>query len=164
MFEGTTALQPNIANAPIPAGDYYQDAEWTLDQHSYIAQALQQYGCSYLKGRDEYTLLKEVMLPNVTQVSDPGKPAAPENPLKKKKKCSGVISPLCHAIRANDTDTSSYPGAATDERSVPAGQSTGLSCRPCTCRDKRTAPDNTEPVLLSYPAIVHPLPGKSQDH
>ena len=77
MFEGTSALQPNIANAPFPAGDYYQDAEWTLDQHSYIAQALQQYGCSYLKGRDEYTLLKEVMLPNVTQASDPGKPAAP---------------------------------------------------------------------------------------
>ena len=108
MFEGTSALQPNIANAPFPAGDYYQDAEWTLDQHSYIAQALQQYGCSYLKGRDEYTLLKEVVLPNVTQVSDPGKPAAPENPLILKEKCSGVISPLCPAIRANDTDTSSY--------------------------------------------------------
>ena len=46
MFEGTSALQPNIANAPIPAGDYYQDTEWSLDQHSFIAQALQQYGCS----------------------------------------------------------------------------------------------------------------------
>ena len=108
MFEGTSALQPNIANAPFPAGDYYQDAEWTLDQHSYIAQALQQYGCSYLKGRDEYTLLKEVVLPNVTQVSDPGKSAALETPLILKEKCSGVISPLCPAIHANDTDTSSY--------------------------------------------------------
>ena len=109
MIDGNLALQiipeakPTVISVP-----ELQDIEWTFDQHTAIVRALTHYRCQYLKGRDEYTLLKEVVSPDVTQVSNSGKTVTPENPVISRAEGSGVNSPLCGAIGSNDTDTDSY--------------------------------------------------------
>ena len=109
MIDGNLALKiipeskPTIINMPeLP------DIEWTFEQHTAIVRALTRHGCQYLKGRDEYTLLKEVVSPDVTQVSNSGKTQTPENAVISRAEGSGVNSPLCGAIGLNDTDTDSY--------------------------------------------------------
>ncbi len=109
MIDGNLALQiipeakPAVINMPeLP------DIEWSFDQHTAIVRALTQHGCQYLKGRNEYTLLKEVVSSDVTQVSNSGKTQTPKNAVISKAEGSGVNSPLCGAIGSNDTDTDSY--------------------------------------------------------
>ena len=84
------------------------DDGWTFDQYSAIVQALQAYGCEYLKGREEYTLLKEVVSPNITRVINSGNRENAEKSVFTRAEGSGVILPLCRAIPINDTDISSY--------------------------------------------------------
>ena len=40
------------------------DIEWSFDQYAAIVRALTNHECQYLKGREEYTLFKEVVSPN----------------------------------------------------------------------------------------------------
>ncbi|MCR4587124.1 MAG: hypothetical protein K5682_01835, partial [Lachnospiraceae bacterium] len=108
MIDGNLALQsvpeakPTVINTlELP------DIEWSADQYSAILRALTQHGCQFLKKRTEYALLKEVVLPDVTQVSNSGKTATPTNPVNTVPEGSGVNSPLCGAIGVNDTDTAS---------------------------------------------------------
>lgn len=109
MIDGNLAIKiipeskPTIINMPeLPY------IEWTFEQHTAIVSALTRHGCQYLKGRDEYTLLKEEVSPDVTQVSNSGKTPAPENAVIPRLEGRGVNSPLCGAIGLNDTDTDSY--------------------------------------------------------
>ena len=83
------------------------DIEWSFDQYAAIVCALTNHECQYLKGREEYTLFKEVVSPDVTQVLNLGKTEVCKNPVIIRENSSGVISPLCPAIWGNDTDTSS---------------------------------------------------------
>ena len=53
---------------------------WTFEQHTDIVKALQKHGCEYIKGRDEYSLLKEVVLPKLTEDLYIGKNDNNENP------------------------------------------------------------------------------------
>ena len=97
------AARPTVINMP-----EIRDIEWSFDQHTAIVRALIRYGCQYLKGRNEYTLLKEVVSPDVTQVSNSGKTALPENVVISRAEGSGVNPPLCRAYGGNDTATDSY--------------------------------------------------------
>ncbi len=95
----------------VPFEDFHSDDHdiWTFDQHTEIVRALQNYGCEYLKGRDEYTLLKEIVTPpNITEVSNFGNEESPENPANTREICSGVNSYICGAVVDIDTDTIGY--------------------------------------------------------
>lgn len=109
MIDGTSALQLNTSAAPVLITDQPCDAVWTPEQHYMIVQKLLTYGCKYIKGRDEYTLLKEIVVsgslteePNFRQTGDNA------NPVNTRAETGGVILPLCGAVVANDTDTTSY--------------------------------------------------------
>ncbi len=106
MINGNLALQiiPETMPTLVKITEL-PDIEWTFDQHTAIVRALTEHGCLYLKGRNEYTLLKEVVSPDVTQVSSAGNIVTPENPVISRGEGSGVNSPLCTAIVPNDTDT-----------------------------------------------------------
>ena len=79
---------------------------WTQEQHYLIVQTLLNYGCEYVKGREEYTLLKQVLTPDgVTEVSNSGNRQETGNPLITRAGGTGVISPICGATGRNDTDT-----------------------------------------------------------
>lgn len=81
---------------------------WTFEEHTQIVHALEKYGCKYLKGREEYALLKEVVTPNMfTEVSNFGKSDDTANPVNTRAEGSGVNSPICGAIVVNDTNTNS---------------------------------------------------------
>ena len=109
MIDGNLALKIEPASMPVLIHEnHLLDVVWTQDDHSAIVQALQQHGCQYLKGREEYTLLKEVVSPNLTQESNLRQITDTANPVKSTANPSGVISPLCGAIQVNDTDTTSY--------------------------------------------------------
>ena len=109
MIDGNLALKINHNTAPVLIqNNNLPDVVWTQDDHSNIVQALQQHGCQYLKGREEYTLLKEVVSPTLTQDSNLRQLANTPNPVKSTANPSGVISPLCGAIQVNDTDTTTY--------------------------------------------------------
>lgn len=106
MIVGTSALplqnieQPNNLELPI--------TEWSFEQHIEIVEALKRYGCEYLKGRDEYTLLKEVVVSEpLTELSNFRQIENTSNPVNTGAEGSGVISPLCSAIESIDTDTTS---------------------------------------------------------
>ncbi len=110
MIDGTSALQlesyahHNPHRTPI--------TQWTLDQHFEIIQALLTYGCKYLKGREEYTLLKEIVVSQtdtpVTEVLNFGNGVDTKNPVNSTVEGSGVISPLCNASMLNDTTPKVY--------------------------------------------------------
>ena len=109
MIDGTSALQLNTSVTPALIKDQPCDAVWSSEQHYMIVQKLLEYGCEYIKGRDEYTLMKEIVVsgslteePNFRQMSDTA------NPVNTRAEASGVISPLCGAVVANDTDTASH--------------------------------------------------------
>lgn len=109
MIDGNLALKINHNTAPVLIQNTnLPDVVWTQDDHSNIVQALQQHGCQYLKGREEYTLLKEVVSPTLTQDSNLRQLANTPTPVKSTANPSGVISPLCGAIHVNDTDTTTY--------------------------------------------------------
>ncbi len=55
------------------------------------------------KRRNEYTLLKEVVSPTVTEVSNIGNTENAKNPVNTAAEDSGVISPLCGASMLIDT-------------------------------------------------------------
>ncbi len=109
MIDGNLALKAEHNTAPVLIRhNSLIDVVWTQDDHSNIVQALQQHGCQYLKVREEYTLLKEVVSPNLTQDSNLRQLTNTPNPVKSTANLSGVISPLCNAIQLNDTDTRTY--------------------------------------------------------
>ena len=111
MFEGTCALQTIPGSNPL----YFHRAQppsdrWSQDQHAGIVSALQDNGCEYLKGRDEYTLLREIVTPlGITEEAVSGKGRQLKNPVFSRAEGSGVISPLCDAIGANDTSNCGKP-------------------------------------------------------
>ncbi|MCR5775809.1 MAG: hypothetical protein K6G84_00115 [Lachnospiraceae bacterium] len=107
MINGTSALQ--LDTDIFPAYKSKFDAIWTTDQHYEIVQKLINYGCEYIKGREEYTLLKELMVSgNLTEESNFRQTGNTENVVNSRAEDSGVISPLCSAIVVNDTDTKTY--------------------------------------------------------
>ena len=78
---------------------------WTQEQHYLIVQTLMNYGCEYVKGREEYTLLKQILIPeSFTEGSNFGKQQDAENPLITRLSGTGVISPICGAKGMNDTE------------------------------------------------------------
>ena len=82
---------------------------WNYDQYTAIVQTLQEYGCEYLKGREEYTLLKQVLgLENGTEGSKTGNPSVCANTLFTGISGSGVISPLCDAKVLNELSDDFY--------------------------------------------------------
>lgn len=85
MTNGTSALSLDEKTAgglvphPDPAA---RRGEWSFEQHLRIVEALKAYGCEYLNGREEYTLLKEIVTPDsVTEVTDSGKSRMARKPL-----------------------------------------------------------------------------------
>lgn len=106
MIDGTSALslqnqiQSDIHVMPVTV--------WSFEQHSSIVEALQRYGCEYLKGRNEYTLLKEVVSNNLTELSNFRHLDDTTNPVNSTVEGSGVISPLCGASMLIDTTSKIY--------------------------------------------------------
>ena len=107
MTNGTSALSLDEKTAgglvphPDPAA---RRGEWSFEQHLRIVEALKAYGCEYLNGREEYTLLKEIVTPDsVTEVTDSGKSRMARKPLNIRAEGSGVISPICVASIRKDT-------------------------------------------------------------
>lgn len=104
-------IDGNLALKIIPRYDpqiFTSDIEWTAQQYVEIITALAKNGCQYLKSRNEYTLLKEVVSPDITQVSKSGNIGSCKNAVISRSNGSGVISPLCTAIGSNDTNLNSY--------------------------------------------------------
>ena len=100
MIDRASALQisPDIVPASLI---------WTQEQHFQIVQTLISFGCEYVKGREEYTLLKQILTPeNFTDVSNFGKTQDIENALISRLSGTGVISPICGAKGMNDTSHS----------------------------------------------------------
>ena len=95
MTNGTSALSLDEKTAgglvphPDPAA---RRGEWSFEQHLRIVEALKAYGCEYLNGREEYTLLKEIVTPDsVTEVTDSGKSRMARKPLNIRAEGSGVM-------------------------------------------------------------------------
>ena len=108
MIDGTSALQLNTPIAPFLIKDQSCDVIWTAEQHYMIVQKLLKYGCEYIKGRDEYTLLKEIVVSgSLTEESNFRQTGDTANAENTRAESSGVISPLCGAVITNDTDTTS---------------------------------------------------------
>ena len=108
MINGTSALQLNTPVAPFLIKDQSCDVIWTAKQHYMIVQKLLKYGCEYIKGRDEYTLLKEIVVSgSLTEESNFRQTDDTANTENTRAESSGVISPLCGAVIKNDTDTTS---------------------------------------------------------
>ena len=108
MLEGSLALQkmPEFHTLSFNGYEHEADVVWTQGQHNMIVRKLLSYGCAYVKGREEYTLLKEILVsPNFTEVSNFGKMASLAKPLFTRAEGSGVISPLWQAECINDTST-----------------------------------------------------------
>ena len=93
MVDGTSALKFNNNLSPVSQDGYI--TSWTWDEYWMISQKLKQHGCAYLKGREEYILLKEVVSDNVTEVSNFGKNENTQKPVFSMAEGSGVNSPLC---------------------------------------------------------------------
>lgn len=108
MVNGSTAFQILPDTDPVLLSDPHK---WTQDQHSMIVESLLASGCKYLKGRDEYTLLKQIVVPHgscFTEVSNFGKTGLPGNPVKKPHERTGVISSFGGPIYGNDTSPARY--------------------------------------------------------
>ena len=112
MIYGTAALKTTSGPIPVHLIDLSIDENgWTFDQHTHIVRALQNYGCEYLKGRNEYALLKQVLMAGpVAEVSKPfteslnfGKTQMLTDAYFIGLPSSGVNSPLWDAIGSNDT-------------------------------------------------------------
>ena len=68
---------------------------WTAEQYYGIVEALKDHGCTYLKGREEYVLFKQIIENGtITEVSKFSNPVEPENTVKQGEKSSGVISSM----------------------------------------------------------------------
>ena len=110
MIDGNLALQTIPGSRPSLIKNVLPNIIWSFDQHTEIVRTLQNHGCEYLKGRDEYTLLKETLVSNtVTQVLNSGNMEMSGNPVFSRVRESGVISPLATCTVENDTDTDSAP-------------------------------------------------------
>ena len=82
MIDGNLALQTIPGSRPSLIKNVLPNIIWSFDQHTEIVRTLQKHGCEYLKGRDEYTLLKETLVSNtVTQVLNSGNMELPGNPV-----------------------------------------------------------------------------------
>ncbi len=110
MIDGNLALKLNSIPQYRAGSVYLYDPKndivrWSIDEHAWIVQALQNIGCMYLKGREEYTLLKEVVSAqdSFTEDSNFGKIASAEKPVIARPECSGVVSPIWYANTVNDT-------------------------------------------------------------
>ena len=109
MIDGTSALQLHTLPCPVLTKNQPSEEIWTAQQHYTIVQKLLKYRCAYVRGRDEYTLLKEFAVSgSLTEESDFRQTENSANAENIRAEGSGVISPLCDAIMANDTGTTSY--------------------------------------------------------
>lgn len=82
---------------------------WSFEQYESIVKALEKNGCQRIKGRDEYTLLKEVVSPEGTEISNFGKAQKTANADVSRDEVSGVNSLICGAIDKNDTTSCDKP-------------------------------------------------------
>lgn len=106
MINSSSALQIIPHTDPVLVS---RPHKWTRDQHAKIVEDLQAAGCRYLKGRDEYTLLKQLVVsPRFTEVINFGKTEMSGNPVKKPSEGTGVISSFGRPIYVNDTSPSRY--------------------------------------------------------
>ena len=105
MFQGSLALKKTPGYPAYISGEgNYGDIVWTREQHYEIVKSLLKIGCTYVKGREEYTLLKEIVVSDdFTQLSKSGKTALPANPMNTRAGGSGVISSICIPYSTNDT-------------------------------------------------------------
>ncbi len=106
MIDGTSALNIQQNNSKIIEGNLINN--WSFDQYYMISDELQRYGCKYIVGRNEYVLLREIIIPengvtSLTEVTKFRQTDNTENPVKSSLEGSGVNSPLCGAIVLNDT-------------------------------------------------------------
>jgi hypothetical protein len=81
---------------------------WTQDQHALIVRALLEHGCSYVKGREEYTLLKEIIIGksgvnHLTEIANFRQTGSSENAVAAGAGGSGVISPMWGGVPGIDT-------------------------------------------------------------
>ena len=84
--------------------DVNPDIIWNFDQHSKIVQELLNYGCEYIKGRDEYTLLKEVVTTEpLTEVSNFSKDKVATKPVNSSKNEVVSFHSMGSAYISNDT-------------------------------------------------------------
>ena len=95
--------------------DVNPDIIWSFNQHSLIIQELLNYDCKYIKGRDEYTLLKEVVTPDsVTEVASFSKGVVAKKPVNSSKNEVVSIHPMGVAYASNDTtNKKGAPGSRT---------------------------------------------------
>lgn len=101
-----------IANKYINSAYYKalleKPTKWTLEDIDKIVTTLESFGCEYVKGRKEYTLLKEVINNKTTnntntKLNDFSKSNNVESPLTMQSESSGVISPFWGAKDSSDT-------------------------------------------------------------
>ena len=89
MIDGTSALktQESVQSS-------IKDIVWTNDQYAWIVSQLLEHGCEYLKGREEYTLLKEIVVSNsLTEDTNFRQKRIGPKPVVSRAEGSGVISP-----------------------------------------------------------------------
>ncbi len=107
MFQGSLALKnlPGYQTLIFGSNDH-EDIVWTREQHYEIVKSLLKFGCTYVKGREEYTLLKEIVNDgNLTEESNFRQERISGNPVNIRACDSGVVSPICNAIHVNDTSS-----------------------------------------------------------
>ena len=81
---------------------------WTQDQYYEIVEALRKHGCIYLKGREEYVLLKQIIGDGtITEDSKSSNTEEPENAVTMRENSSGVISTIGSAHIPIDTTSES---------------------------------------------------------
>jgi len=90
--------------------DINTNTTWSYDEYFQIAEEIQRHGCIWLKGRDEYVLLKQI-IPSIegTEVSNFGITETVKKPVISRVEGGGVISSICSANIANDTEIYKKP-------------------------------------------------------
>ena len=85
---------------------------WTFDEYNEIVEALKKSGCLYIKGREEYVLLKKIVnYGAITEDRHFSKGMELENSVKQVSESSGVILDTGKGVSLNDT-TISIPSSS----------------------------------------------------
>lgn len=109
MIKGNLALINEPEKNLSIYNEEFTDIVWSWEDYWQIIEKLKSFGCEYVKGREEYTLFKEIVVSkNVTQVAKLGNHGNDRNPVFSKVESSGVISPFYPPIVSNDTPSKSY--------------------------------------------------------
>ena len=109
MIKGNLALINEPEKNLSIYNEEFTDIVWSWEDYWQIIEKLKSFGCEYVKGREEYTLFKEIVVSkDVTQVAKLGNHGNDRNPVFSKVESSGVISPFYPPIVSNDTPSKSY--------------------------------------------------------